>query len=226
MEAAGRPGDDRPQLPAPSLWPVGFAVGVVCLLVGLIVSWPAVGGRRGDRGRLRLPLGRATSRRPAARRRRAGAEEPPPPRRRAPRHVAAEPDAPGERFPRSKFLEGATLGLGAVIGGDRHACPPLGARSSLPAFDGQKFHKVDLGPLDGLPGGQVRDRDVRARTRRRARSRAARRTSATTACSTASRASRSSPTAARTSAARCSRTARSTTKQEKTVKTDKATIER
>ena len=37
-----RPGDDRPQLPPPSLWPVGFAVGIVCLLVGLIVSWPAV----------------------------------------------------------------------------------------------------------------------------------------------------------------------------------------
>jgi len=34
-----RPGDDRPQLPQPSLWPVGFAVGIVCLLVGLIVSW-------------------------------------------------------------------------------------------------------------------------------------------------------------------------------------------
>ena len=35
-----RPGDDRPQLPPPSLWPVGFAVGVVCLLVGLVISWP------------------------------------------------------------------------------------------------------------------------------------------------------------------------------------------
>ena len=35
-----RPGDDRPQLPPPSLWPVGFAVGIVCLLVGLVVSWP------------------------------------------------------------------------------------------------------------------------------------------------------------------------------------------
>jgi hypothetical protein len=27
--------------PPPSLWPIGFAVGVVCLLVGLIVSWVA-----------------------------------------------------------------------------------------------------------------------------------------------------------------------------------------
>ena len=34
-----RPGDDRPQLPAPSLWPVGFAVGIVCVLVGLIIGW-------------------------------------------------------------------------------------------------------------------------------------------------------------------------------------------
>ena len=28
--------------PPPSLWPVGFAVGIVCILVGLVVSWPAV----------------------------------------------------------------------------------------------------------------------------------------------------------------------------------------
>ena len=43
-----RTGDDRPQLPPPSLWPVGFAVGIVCLLVGLIVSWyvAAVGAGR------------------------------------------------------------------------------------------------------------------------------------------------------------------------------------
>ena len=31
-------GDDRPHLPPPSLWPVGFAVGVACVLVGLIVD--------------------------------------------------------------------------------------------------------------------------------------------------------------------------------------------
>jgi len=35
-----RPGDEPPQLPPPSLWPVGFAVGIVCLLVGLVISWP------------------------------------------------------------------------------------------------------------------------------------------------------------------------------------------
>src|ERR671935_115010 len=37
-----RPGEERPHLPPPSLWPIGFAIGIVCILVGLIVSWPAV----------------------------------------------------------------------------------------------------------------------------------------------------------------------------------------
>ena len=39
-------GDEQRHLPPPSLWPVGFAVGIVCLLVGLIVAWPvaAIGG--------------------------------------------------------------------------------------------------------------------------------------------------------------------------------------
>ena len=40
MEPNG--GENKPHLPPPSLWPVGFAIGVVCILVGLIVSWPAV----------------------------------------------------------------------------------------------------------------------------------------------------------------------------------------
>ena len=29
-------------LPAPSLWPIGFAIGVACILVGLVVSVPAL----------------------------------------------------------------------------------------------------------------------------------------------------------------------------------------
>ena len=36
-----QPGQEKPHLPPPSLWPIGFAIGVVCILVGLIVSWPA-----------------------------------------------------------------------------------------------------------------------------------------------------------------------------------------
>ena len=37
-----KPGDDKAHLPSPTLWPIGFAIGVACVLVGLIVSWPAV----------------------------------------------------------------------------------------------------------------------------------------------------------------------------------------
>src|SRR5512133_2805685 len=36
------PNRDHPHVPGPSLWPVGFAVGVVVLLVGLIVGWPII----------------------------------------------------------------------------------------------------------------------------------------------------------------------------------------
>ena len=37
-----QPHDETPHVPGPSLWPVGFAVGVVVLLVGLVVSVAAV----------------------------------------------------------------------------------------------------------------------------------------------------------------------------------------
>jgi menaquinol-cytochrome c reductase iron-sulfur subunit len=142
-----RPGDDQPQLPSPSLWPVGFAVGIVCLLVGLVVSWPvaAVGAV------LALIFGFLWARdvatgRPAV----AG----PPPGEPVPDGLAVPADVgeaampapePGERFPRNKFLEGATLGLGAVIGGIV-TLPAVGF-ALLPGFLKQKAHKVDLGPL-------------------------------------------------------------------------------
>ena len=32
-------GPDTPHSPGPSLWPIGFAVGVACLLLGLVISW-------------------------------------------------------------------------------------------------------------------------------------------------------------------------------------------
>src|SRR4029077_9482719 len=41
-EVEPKPGDDKAHLPSPTLWPIGFAIGIVCVLVGLIVSWPAV----------------------------------------------------------------------------------------------------------------------------------------------------------------------------------------
>jgi hypothetical protein len=32
-------GHDTPHVPGPSLWPIAFAVGVACLLLGLVISW-------------------------------------------------------------------------------------------------------------------------------------------------------------------------------------------
>ena len=32
-------GDGSPHLPGPSLWPVGFAVGIAVLLIGVILGW-------------------------------------------------------------------------------------------------------------------------------------------------------------------------------------------
>jgi Rieske Fe-S protein len=60
--------------------------------------------------------------------------------------------SPGERFPRSKFLEASTLGLGALIGGVV-TVPPVGLLVAS-AFEGQKFREVDLGPLSDFAEGQ------------------------------------------------------------------------
>ena len=129
-----RGGDQQPQLPSPSIWPVGFAVGIVCLLVGLVISWWVAALGAG----LALVFGFLWARDVATR-------EPAAP---APEEAATDgaPErSPGERFPRNKFLEGATLGLGAVIGGIV-TLPVLGF-AILPGFLKQKAHKVDIGPL-------------------------------------------------------------------------------
>jgi Rieske Fe-S protein len=59
---------------------------------------------------------------------------------------------PGERFPRNKFLEGATIGLGGLIGGILTV--PVAGFAVLPPFLGQKRHKVDMGPIADLAEGQ------------------------------------------------------------------------
>jgi Rieske Fe-S protein len=59
------------------------------------------------------------------------------------------PPEPGERFPRSRFLEGATLGLGGVIGAVV-TIPVLGMAFG-PAFGKQGKHYVDLGSIDNFP---------------------------------------------------------------------------
>ena len=130
-----RPGDDRPQLPPPSLWPVGFAVGIVCLLVGLVVSWPAAAVGAG----LTLVFGFLWARDVTS-----GTSSVPAEPAHEGEAAVPEPE-PGERFPRNKFLEGATLGLGAVIGGIV-TLPAVGF-AILPGFVKQNAHDVDLGPI-------------------------------------------------------------------------------
>jgi menaquinol-cytochrome c reductase iron-sulfur subunit len=136
-----RGGDQQPQLPSPSIWPVGFAVGIVCLLVGLVISWWVAALGAG----LAIVFGFLWARDVATR-------EPVAP---APEEIttdgAPEP-SPGERFPRNKFLEGATLGLGALIGGIV-TLPVLGF-AILPGFLKQKAHKVDIGPLSDFEENQ------------------------------------------------------------------------
>ncbi|MBI4172859.1 MAG: hypothetical protein HY511_08850, partial [Actinobacteria bacterium] len=98
-----------PHLPPPSLWPIGFAVGIACILVGLVLSWPVVAVGVVLTAVFALLWVRDLTREVVA--------KPPPvePERR----VDAE-EAPAvqqaKTYPRSAFLEGATLGLGGVIG--------------------------------------------------------------------------------------------------------------
>ena len=142
-------GGDGAHGPPPSLWPVGFAVGIVCILVGLVVSWPAVAVgaaitlifgflwiRDVTRGYRTIPEPEPDG---------VGPAEP----------TAAIPETPSAeaaRYPRSKFLEGATLGLGAAIGAVV-TIPAVGF-AVVPAFVHQGNPDIDLGPIDNFPQGQ------------------------------------------------------------------------
>ncbi len=142
-----KPGQDKSHLPAPTLWPAGFAVGIACVLVGLIVSWAAVA----IGGVIALVFGGLWVR-DLSRGTRAAEPPPAPAAAAAAAPATAEALDSGERFPRSRFLEASTLGLGALIGG-LVTIPPVGmlVASSL---EGQKFHPIDLGPLSNFPADQ------------------------------------------------------------------------
>lgn len=147
-----QPQDEHPHVPGPSLWPVGFAVGVVVLLVGLIVSWYVAGlgalialvfGFLWVRD---LTTGTELAHAPEVTpETTAGAAAPP-------AEATLPPESPAERYPRSKFLEASTLGLGAVIGG-LVTIPVLGFMVGPPFLkQGQKDH--DIGPLSDFPEGK------------------------------------------------------------------------
>ena len=130
---------DRPHSPGPSLYPIGFAAGIACILVGLIINPKVI-----------VPIGALIAiisgflwARDATKEFRGepvaaieperGQDAPAIPADQG-EAATAEPEA-GERFPRSRFLEGATLGLGGVIGG-LVTVPAIGFMI-VPAFRGQ-----------------------------------------------------------------------------------------
>jgi Rieske Fe-S protein len=151
---------DRPHLPGASLYPIGFAAGIACILVGLIVN-PMIVAPIG--GAIAVLFGFLWARDATSEFRREPVEPVEPERREVaptaaapaiPAHLgeAAMPEPePGERFPRSRFLEASTLGLGAVIGG-LVTVPALGFMV-LPAYVDQDYPTVDLGPLDDFSEG-------------------------------------------------------------------------
>jgi len=153
---------NRPHTPGPSLYPIGFAAGVVCILVGLIVS-PTVIAPIG--GAIAVVFAFLWVRDATTQYR--GVPESIEPERRVPVESTAAPaapaqvggaampePAPGERFPRSKFLEASTLGIGGLIGGV--VTVPVAAMALAPAFGKQGRHRVDLGPIDNFPEGEWR----------------------------------------------------------------------
>jgi len=142
---------DTPHLPGPSLWPIGFAIGVACLLLGLVISWiVAVIGAV-----LAVVFGFLWAR-GVTRDVRDEVPEIEPEKRAAPDTVvavtpAAAP-APLPTYTRSRFLEASTIGLGAAIGAVV-TLPVLGFMV-LPSFTNVDKSEVDLGPLENFPEGQ------------------------------------------------------------------------
>jgi Rieske Fe-S protein len=137
------PHEERPHVPGPSLWPVGFAVGVACILVGLVVSWlaAAVGAV------IALVFGFLWIRDVTGDYR----GEP---------RAAAEPEAAPPvveeqvlaAYPRNKFLELSTLGLGGLI--TAIVTVPILGFAVIPAFVDQEPDDIDLGPVDNFPEGE------------------------------------------------------------------------
>ncbi len=144
MEPHG--GENKPHLPPPSIWPVGFAVGIACILVGLVVSKPIIIAGVA----IAVVFGFLWIRDVMSPERAVAPPEPEP----APAVPPGE-EPFVERYPRNKFLELTTLGLGGVITGVV-ALPVLGF-AVLPAFTGKELEGVNLGPLDKYPDGEWRE---------------------------------------------------------------------
>ena len=130
---------------------MGFAVGVAILLTGLVVDWWIV-----LVGAIIAVAFAFLWIRDLGAEARGPVEEIEPEARPA----GAPPAGPVaraieiERFPRSKFLEASTLGLGGLIGG-LVTVPVLGF-AVLPAFNNTEDVDADVGPLDAFPENEWR----------------------------------------------------------------------
>ena len=141
---------DTPHTPGPSLWPIGFAVGVACLLLGLVLSWIVAAIGAG----LAIVFGLLWAR-DVTRDVRGEVPEIEPETRVVADDAAAEAEvqeAPLPAFTRSRFLEATTIGIGVAIGAVV-TVPVLGFMV-LPSFTHETQPDVDLGPISNFPEGE------------------------------------------------------------------------
>jgi Rieske Fe-S protein len=114
--------------------PLCFALGVAVLLVGLVID-PLVIAPLG--GAITIAAGVVWARR--------GDGTPAP-------AVADVEQQTDERFPRSRLLERATLGIGGLVA--LAVTLPTAGFALLPSFLGGRQRPVDLGPIAAFPEGQ------------------------------------------------------------------------
>ena len=134
-----------PHEPAPSLWPLGFAIGLTVTLVGLVInSWgaAAVGAVVMVACGFVWMRDAMTGDEPADE---VGAV--------APGTAAAggEAEEDPDLYRRGTFLGLATLGLGGVITG--LVALPVAGFAVLPAFVDQGNDDIDIGPIEDYPEG-------------------------------------------------------------------------
>jgi quinol---cytochrome c reductase iron-sulfur subunit, bacillus type len=149
--------------PGPTLWPLGLAIGLTVALVGLVIgSWVsvAVGAalvvafgflwiRDVTSGLAAAPPteGEAALGGPES-----ATDATPVPAQVGGDALPVMSDEEIASYPRSKFIEASTLGLGAVIGG-LVTVPAVGLMVA-PAFVKQGKKPVDLGPYTDFPEGE------------------------------------------------------------------------
>jgi menaquinol-cytochrome c reductase iron-sulfur subunit len=136
-------GHGPPQLPTPTIFPAGFALGVALLLIGLVVNWYVVAIGAG----IAVVFGFLWVRDATAAYRRKPAPAPP-----AKPVEAEEGEEEPERFGRNVFLERSTLAIGGLIG--VAVTVPVVGFAIAPVFTGQGDEDVDLGPLANYPEGK------------------------------------------------------------------------